>query len=191
MKKLVRNLTGSFVALLLLAGMFSCSNGDDLDTDDPFVEANIINPANKGGGATGGNTKSATGENTKSVIIELPQNFYEGENHGLSFRQKIADLGIEFSPAVGETYTIYMKGTANDYTHLSNMCIGFETDYDWQNCAMEGRKDFTGLENGVSVDVRFNGTADGDWYFWFYDGGTDATAEPVTLTLSDFSVTKK
>ncbi len=51
MKKLVRNLTGSFVALLLLAGMFSCSNGDDLDTDDPFVEANIINPANKGGGA--------------------------------------------------------------------------------------------------------------------------------------------
>ena len=183
MKKLVRNLTGSFVALLLLAGMFSCSNGDDLDTDDPFVEANIINPANKGGGATGGNTKS--------VIIELPQNVYDGENHGLSCRQKIADLGIDISPADGETYTIYMKGTANDYTHLSNMCIGFETDYDWTNCAMEGGKDFTGLQTGVSVDVTFNGTADGDWYFWFYDGDTDATAEPVTLTLSDFSVTKK
>ncbi|MBQ8013917.1 MAG: hypothetical protein IJ257_05935 [Treponema sp.] len=126
-----------------------------------------------------------------AIIIELPQNFYDGENHGLSFRKKIADLGIEFFPVEGETYTIYMEGKASDYTHLSNMCIGFETDYDWQNCAMEGGKDFTGLQNGVSVDVTFNGTADGDWYFWFYDGDTDATAEPVTLTLSEFSVTKK
>lgn len=80
MKKLVRNLTGSFVALLLLAGMFSCSNGDDLDTDDPFVEANIINPANKGGGATGGQPQNSA-ENTVWEG-EVALDWSKGDNNG-------------------------------------------------------------------------------------------------------------
>lgn len=132
------------------------------------------------------------GENESVVkTIELVQNFYDGENHGLSLRKTISEMGIDITPAAAETYTIHMKGTATDYTHLKNVCIGFETDYDWTNCAMEGGKDLSNLQSGVDIDVTFSGIGEGDWFFWFYDGDTDVNAEKVTISLTEFSVTKK
>ena len=126
--------------------------------------------------------------------MKLVQNFYDGANHGLSLREKVsAYYPLPFTPKKDETYTIYMKGTVADDSYLKNMCIGFETDYDWANCAMVSGQDFSKekLAAGISVDVTFNGTAEGDWYFWFYDGDTDPKAPETTITLTDFSVLLK
>lgn len=146
-------------------------------------------------GQTGGNNSSDSNViyNGTNVQLALVQNFYNDENHGLFYRKTVSEMGINLTPANGETYTIYMKGTATDYSNLSLMCIGFETDYDWQNSAMEADKDFSKekLTAGVSVDVTFNGTADGDWYFWFYDKNENRDAPTTTLTLSEFKITKK
>lgn len=135
-----------------------------------------------------------TDELPKTLELKLVQNFYDGANHGLSLREKVsAYYPLPFTPKKDETYTIYMKGTVADDSYLKNMCIGFETDYDWANCAMVGGQDFSKekLAAGISVDVTFNGTADGDWYFWFYDGNTDPKAPETTITLTDFSVLLK
>ena len=135
-----------------------------------------------------------TDELPKTLELKLVQNFYDGANHGLSLREKVsAYYPLPFTPKKDETYTIYMKGTVADDSYLKNMCIGFETDYDWANCAMVGGQNFSKekLAAGISVDVTFNGTADGDWYFWFYDGNTDPKAPETTITLTDFSVLLK
>lgn len=135
-----------------------------------------------------------TDELPKTLELKLVQNFYDGANHGLSLREKVsAYYPLPFTPKKDETYTIYMKGTVADDSYLKNMCIGFETDYDWANCAMVGGQDFSKekLAAGISVDVTFNGTADGDWYFWFYDGDTDPKAPETTITLTDFAVLLK
>lgn len=135
-----------------------------------------------------------TEELPKTLELKLVQNFYDNANHGLFLREKVSEYyPLPFTPKKGETYTIYMKGSVTDDSHLKNMCIGFETDYDWQNCAMVGGQDFSKekLAAGITVDVTFNGTAEGDWYFWFYDGDTDPNAPETTITLTDFAVLLK
>ena len=175
-------------------GMLGTESGDSQDIWLPaFAEATEVNAEGTGGAAANQDATNVIYDG-KNVTLSIPQNFYEGANHGISLRKTVAEMGINLpTPQNGDSYTIYMKGTADHYEALGNMCVGFETDYDWQDCAMDGSFDLSEskLTAGTSKDVTFNGTADGDWYFWFYDGDTDANAEPVTLTLSEFKITKK
>lgn len=133
----------------------------------------------------------------KNMSIELPVNAYGEpvEDHGIQCYVKLSDLGITgFTPAVGETYTIYMKGTTdNASTNVSGMCVGFTIGYSWNNCAMEGGFDIseTSLAAGVSKDVTFKGdlTNASDLAFWLYN--TTAGTPKTMLTLSEFKITKK
>ncbi|WP_296320957.1 hypothetical protein [Treponema sp. UBA3813] len=118
MKKLVRNLTGSFVALLLLAGMFSCSNGDDLDTDDPFVEANIINPANKGGGAQNPESSGLTKESIISGI-QSDDNVWGSGTKITKNDTYTVTHGTGWDPSGMATIPVcFTKGDLSGYTHI-------------------------------------------------------------------------
>lgn len=131
-----------------------------------------------------------------NVTLTIPVNTYNGSSNNQLYKS-ISEMGItNFSPAAGEKYTIYMKGTSTGgKDNINAMNVGFTCDYSWNNCAMDGGFNISSdsIAAGVSKEVTFKGDINASTLsFWLYNESTanESDFEEVTLTLSEFKITK-
>lgn len=131
-----------------------------------------------------------------NVTLTIPVNTYNGSSNNQLYKS-ISEMGItNFSPAAGEKYTIYMKGTSTGgKDNINAMNVGFTCDYSWVNCAMDGGFNISSdsIAAGVSKEVTFKGDINASTLsFWLYNESTanESDFEEVTLTLSEFKITK-
>ena len=131
-----------------------------------------------------------------NVTLTIPVNTYNGSSNNQLYKS-ISEMGItNFSPAAGEKYTIYMKGTSTGgKDNINAMNVGFTCNYSWDNCAMDGGFNISSdsIAAGVSKEVTFKGEINASTLsFWLYNESTanESDFEEVTLTLSEFKITK-
>lgn len=157
------------------------------------------------GSGAGGNGQAAP---TIVATLSLPVNTKGEENrdYGVQLHQKLSEIGITDITELkaGEVYTIHMKGSVSGATNLNDILGGLSIEWDgWNKGGMDGGFNISeaSLATGFSKDVTIKsktgenedaaGTVltGGDIYFWLYNEASGTT--PTTLSLTEFSITKK
>ncbi len=107
MKKFVRNTIGAFMALSLVAGAISCSDG--LDESDPFVEAGVVNkPTNSSSSGSGSSGNGGSGSGVAATgSFDMPENEWDKGNLQYKGSTGIASLDV------GDKVTMTFKGKAS------------------------------------------------------------------------------